>query len=372
MNDHAMRISYFEAGNQPMEHTTRRRRRLNNIIKVVIGLVFVGVIGYQLLVEKDTEAMWLNLLDSWSAENAWMLITVIALMPVCWILEAKKWKLLMSPALKMSFRRAIGAVLGGVAISLFTPNRIGEYGGRILFVPSKYNWRAVIATLVGSFAQNLVHVTFGLIAVVMFLVFSSVVPYALRTGIGVLTVLVLIVGVLVYFRLPALSIWADKFTPPKWLQRPWRALKYVQQITDRDLLIALGFSLTKYLVFSTQFVVLLLYFGVDVPVVWLFSGVAVMYLMQTGVPLPPFVDVVARSELAVLLWASFAVNELSVLAASFFLWVINLLIPAFFGLIAISTVNVLRSLGYESQSDNVHHVSGSNGTVAGTAVGPSK
>lgn len=355
-----------------MQGTTRIRKKLNFIIKVAIGLVFVLVIGYQLLFEKDTAAMWENLRASWSTENAWMLVLVMALMPVCWILEAGKWKLLMRPALDMTFRRAVGAVLGGVSLSLFTPNRIGEYGGRILFVPAKYNWRAVIATLVGSFAQNLVHITFGLIAVVFFLVFSSVIPDALRTGISVLTALVLIIGVFVYFRLPALSMWVEKFNPPNWLKRPWRALKYLQQITMYDLLVALGFSFTKYLVFSSQFVLLLMYFGVDVPVFWIFSGVAVMYLMQTGVPLPPFVDVVARSELAILLWASFAVNELSVLGASFFLWVINLLIPAFFGLIAISTVNVLRSLGYESQNDKLHPVSSGRSNIAGAAAGSSE
>ena len=75
-----------------------------------------------------------------------------------------------------------------------------------------------------------------------------------------------------------------------------------------------------------------------------------MYLMQTSIPLPPFVDVMVRSELVILLWTGFAVNELSVFAASFFIWIINLLIPAFFGLMAISTVNVLQSLGYETKS----------------------
>jgi len=348
--------------------TIHHRKRLNLIIKVVIGLIFVGVIGYQLLHEKDTAAMWESLLARWSAENAWMMVLAIALMPGSWILEAKKWKLLMRPALKMSFRRALGAVLGGLSLSLFTPNRIGEYGGRILFVPAKYNWRAVIATLVGSFAQNLANVAFGLIAGIAFLVYSDVIPHAMRTGLGVLTVLILGIGVIVYFKIPILSIWVEKFKPPSWLRKPWRALKYLQQITTRDLSIALGFSLAKYVVFSTQFVLLLLYFGVEIPVFWIFCGVAVMYLMQTSVPLPPFVDVVARSELAVLLWASFNVNELSVLAASFFIWVINLLIPAFFGLIAISTVNVLRSLGYESQNGTVHHVSGSTDTVAGPAI----
>jgi MFS family permease len=355
-----------------MVHTTGPRNRLNFIIKVVIGLIFVTVIGYQLLHEKDLGAMWSSFLDRWSVEHAWMVVLAISLMPVCWLLEAKKWKLLMRPALGMTLGNALKAVLGGVALSLFTPNRIGEYGGRILFVPARYNWRAVIATLIGSFAQNLVSIAFGFVGGVAFLVFSTIIPHSLRTGLGILTALILGFGVLIYFRIPAISLWAEKLKPPSWLRRPWRALKYLQQITQRDLLIAIGFSFTKYLVFTTQFVLLLIYFGVDVPVFWIFGGVAVMYLMQTGVPLPPFVDVVARSELAVLLWASFAVNELSVLAASFFLWVINLLIPAFFGLIAISTVNVLRSLGYESQIDNISHVSSSNNTVAGTAVGSSE
>jgi uncharacterized membrane protein YbhN (UPF0104 family) len=355
-----------------MEHTNRIRKRLNLIIKVVIGLVFVSVIGYQLLHEKDTGEMWQSLMIRWSVQNAWMIILAVVLMPVCWILEARKWKLLMRPALRMSTRRALGAVLGGVSLSLFTPNRIGEYGGRILFVPAKYNWRAVIATLVGSFAQNLVNIAIGFAAGVAFLVFSVAIPHTLRTGLVVLTTIILGVGVFIYFRIPVLSMWAEKFTPYSWLRKPWRALKYLQQITRHDLFIAIAFSFTKYVVFSTQFVLLLMYFGVDVPVFWIFSGVAVMYLMQTSVPLPPFVDVVARSELAVLLWASFAVNELSVLAASFFIWVINLLIPAFFGLIAISTVNVLRSLGYESQSNNVHRVPGSDNAVAGAAVSSSE
>ena len=76
-------------------------------------------------------------------------------------------------------------------------------------------------------------------------------------------------------------------------------------------------------------------------------------------------DVVARSELAIILWGVFEVSELAVFAASFFIWTLNLLIPAFIGLIAIGSVNVLQALGYESESTSQDIVSSSDRTVDG-------
>ena len=312
--------------------------------------------------------MWTSFVERWSHGRSWAVVLTVCLMPLCWSLEAGKWKWLMKPALKMTLWRALSAVLGGVALSLFTPNRIGEYGGRILFVPSKYNWRAVAATLIGSFAQNLVNIGLGLVAGAWVISQTADFPHAVRTGAVFLALIVLMIGIVVFFRVPALSTWADAHKPPAWLRRPWRALKYLRKLTGRDLSIALGYSGFKYAVFSTQFALMLVYFGVDLPISWLVCGVALMYLMQTSIPLPPFIDVVARSEFAILIWAPFAVNELSVLAASFFIWVINLLIPAFFGLVAISSVNVMRSLGYESQDDSLHSVSSSSHPVSGTST----
>ena len=113
------------------------RKRFNFFIKLGIGLAFAIAIGYQLLLEKDTEALLSSFMDQWSTASAWLVITAILMMPLCWLVESVKWRVLMRPALLLSIPQALKAVLGGVAISLFTPNRIGEYGGRILFVPPK-------------------------------------------------------------------------------------------------------------------------------------------------------------------------------------------------------------------------------------------
>ena len=332
-----------------MLHTVHRIQWLNTVIKALLIAAFLGAISYKLIYTRDFHAIWDSFIAAIDPSRVWLLCIVLILMPVNWLLEARKWKLLMRPALPLSLGTSLRAVLSGVAVSLFTPNRIGEYGGRILFVPSKYNWRAVLATLVGSFGQNLVHVTFGLLALAFFIFGIEALPVQVEKGLVWLMGLTVIALYAIYINLAPLSTWLMEIKPVKWLQRPWRALGHLQAITRADLGYALGFALLRYITFSTQFVLLLVFFDVSVPIPWIAAGVAVMFLMQTSIPLPPFVDVMARSELALILWMSFEVNELAVMSASFFLWIINLLVPAFFGLLALSKVNVLQSLGYEDE-----------------------
>ena len=355
-----MGIPYFHKNTKPW-----MRRNLNALIKLAIAAIFLAIVGYQLLVEKDISAMWKSFVARWNEVGHWPVVLACLVMPIGWILEAKKWQELMRPALTLKFGQSLKAVLGGVSISLFTPNRIGEYGGRILFVPSRYNWRTVIATLVGSFAQNIVHVALGLMALLAFLLFLPDLPDFFHKGIAVLAVIILVLCTAIYYNVGAISSWASRIEPARWLRKPWMALQHLGRIRQSVLTHALVYSLLKYLVFTTQFVLLLRYFGVEVPITWIYAGVAVMYLMQTSIPLPPFMDVVARSELAILLWAAFEVSELAVFAASFFIWVLNLLIPAFVGLIAIGSVNVLQALGYEAESTTQDIVSSGDRIVDG-------
>lgn len=255
----------------------------------------------------------------------------------------------MRPAVVLSWRNAILGILSGIAFSLFTPNRIGEYGGRILYVDPKYSWQAVLASLTGSFAQNVVHISFGLVAAVF--LFSSVVvlPPITGTGLWVFSACILVAIWIMYLNLPRITCILGRWESPRFLHKPWQALGHVSQITQAQLSLTLVFATFRYLVFTVQYILLLLYFNVDVPFFWLAGGVAVIYLMQTSIPLPPFVDLIARNELGILLWAGFGANELSIVAAGLSIWIINLAFPALFGLLAVATVNVLRSLGYESE-----------------------
>lgn len=86
-----------------------------------------------------------------------------------------------------------------MTISIFTPNRIGEYGGRILEVEAKYNWRGVLATLVGSLSQLIVLLAFGLCGALYYLhLFEMIDVFILSSSIFVGGSLVFIM-LLIYF-----------------------------------------------------------------------------------------------------------------------------------------------------------------------------
>ncbi len=328
-------------------------RRWNIIIKTVLILAFGWYLVQHMTSQDNLSTIWGVFISQWPG-STWILILVIALMPVNWLVEVIKWRILMRPAVRLSWRRAIAGVLSGITFSLFTPNRIGEYGGRLLQVDRKYAWQAVLASLTGSFAQNLIHISFGLIAAIALFSGKMELPSTTRTGLWMLSLILVTALWVTYLSLPVLARFLSLKRPPGWLRRPWKALSHLSSTTPHQLRAALSCGMVRYVIFSAQYMLLLVYFGVDVPWQWLVGGVAVIYLMHTSIPLPPFVDLVARNEVGLLLWAGFGANELGIVGAGLSIWVLNLALPALFGLLAIATTNVLRSLGYENAAVSSH------------------
>ena len=61
------------------------------------------------------------------------------------------------------------AVFLGITVSIFTPNRIGEFGGRIFCLKSADRIKGVIITILGNVAQLLVTIIFGSIAFLFYI-----------------------------------------------------------------------------------------------------------------------------------------------------------------------------------------------------------
>jgi hypothetical protein len=114
---------------------------------------------------------------------------------------------------------------------------------------------------------------------------------------------------------------------------------------------ALGFAFLRYSVYTIQYLLLLHFFGINVSLIDGISGIATIFILQTSIPLPPLLGLAVRSEIAILVWGVFSSNELSILAATFILWILNLIIPALFGMVFIANINVLKSLGYDKQKN---------------------
>ena len=137
-----------------------------------------------------------------------------------------------------------------------------------------------------------------------------------------------------------------------------RFKKYLQHLSvlknyrSGELSVALAYSLLRYLTYSGQYLFLLHFYGINPP--WLdgLAGIATIFLVQASIPLPPLMGLLARGELALLIWGHFSDDQTGILASTFTLFVINIAIPALLGFVFIVKSNILKSLGLENDNNS--------------------
>jgi len=257
-------------------------------------------------------------------------------MPVNWWLEAVKWQTFLSVHLRIPMIYTLKAVAGGVALSIFTPNRIGEYGGRILFMPSNARWPVAISTLMGSISQNLVAFTAGVI--------SCIFLFEGLLYLKILSILLVLIAGTCYFQMRQVLKRISNLKIHSIFRRLMQHLHYIDDYSPKVLTQALGIALGRYFVYTFQFLLLLHAFEPAVDLGVLFLGVSAIYLFQTLVPLPPIADVLARTNIGLILWSGTGMSELSISLASLMVWLVNLLIPAIIGSFVIGTTAPKNSL----------------------------
>ena len=324
----------------------RNNQIANWLIKVLVGILLAWVLYQQVFAKEDAGQIWRLFLKNLKAQPLEWLILVLLLMPVNWILENLKWRALILSFEKISFRKSLAAIFAGVTFSIFTPNRIGEYGGRILFVAPENNWKAVVATLVGSYSQLLAILSFGILGFGVFMsMYFDLDPIVLKSVLFLSVALVMIM-LFCFYNIDMVIPLAKKIPYAYKFKKVVKDVKVLKSYDNKVLNKALGYAVLRYLVYTIQYYIILRYFGIDIGVLEGLAGIATIYLFQTSIPLPPLMGLVARGELAILIWMNFSSDEISILAATFVLWIINLIIPALIGTIFISNINIMKSLGF--------------------------
>lgn len=319
----------------------------NLLLKACI-LILVGIaLYYQIFSKGNLDAIWTEFLLCVKSAKVIYLIGVTLLMPLNWGLEAFKWQRLTRRFFPTSFFQLYKGIFMGVAISMITPNRVGEFGGRLLSVDVSKSWQAFIASAVGSFSQMLVLISVGLFGASYFtLSFLKWQGYWMYYFIALGT---FFIGLMIYsFYNTRLVIQIGKKI--KFLQflKPWlRHLNLLSEYQSKELTESLFISFFRYLVYCFQYLLIMRFFNLNFPLVPAVAGIASIFLFQTSVPLPPLLGLVARGELAVFVWKQFEANEISIMAATFTLFIINLGIPSLLGIIYILKVNILKTFGHD-------------------------
>lgn len=318
---------------------TKGLRKLLSIhIKLLIAGLAIGFIYHELFQERSPTATWQEFTDTIHNRGSIAAFALaMLLMPLNWGLESLKWWKLSLKVQSINFYQAFAGVLSGVTVSIFTPNRTGDFAGRVLYLKPQHRVQGALINSIASLAQLIVTLLAGTTALIFALkAFPTWAGTLESTGlptlntaalIAVLSPLMALLGFL-YLRLPKLSDWLHKLPFLKRFQRYTRVFGYYRK---RELVEVFLLSLVRYFVFLLQYYCLLRAFGISIPFFQGLAVIALIYLVMTVVPTIALTEPGLKGAVAIALIGGIFGQSTGVLFASLSLWVINLAIPALMG-----------------------------------------
>lgn len=299
-------------------------------LKLLIAALALWFI-YKRVFEKENAEDWWAGAGAVLREPANQLyfIVVIALMIFNWTIEAIKWRFAMRRLEELSLWKSLEAIFSGITVSFFTPNRIGEYAGRVFILQKADRIEATLATVIENFSQLIVTLVFGAVASVVYLNLYLNVPDHIEIAIMVLLITVATGSLFLFFNIAIVeSVFKKLRLPEKWN----KYFKVFSIYPNRDLLYLLVLAMFRYLVFSGQFYILLDIFGVQLAYPTALMFISVTYLVMSVVPTFALTELGVRGAIATYFFAAVTNNLTGVVNASFSLWLINLAFPALLGI----------------------------------------
>ena len=324
---------------------------MNKNIKLIINyllgpLLFVLLtwsLYRQIIQQPDLEERWKHIKTSWLDYRFWV---VFLLMFVNWLIEAGKWKILITPLQKISLLRSFKAIMAGCSITMLTPNRIGEYGGRILFLEEASRLRAISLTILGSISQLVITMLMGTAG--LFILRSGVftraedfssIPWLLSNTLLSLSLFVTVILLLIYFRARLLTGIISKLG---FMKKLVDHIAVMDVLGGKQLLRILFLSFFRYMVFILQYMLLLEVMEVDIGFPVSFLLLSGFYLVMLIAPTIGFTELPVRATASVVLLKVFSSNIIGIQAAALGIWLINLVLPAIIGSVMILGIKIMK------------------------------
>ena len=318
------------------------KKYLSILIKIVIVFFSFYFIYNELVHHNDVGRISLDSLLDTIIKNYSLIFIVVLMMFINWMLESLKWKFMIRKIEAISFFTSFRAIFSGITVSSFTPNRIGEYGGRVFCLEKSDRIQAVFITILCSMAQLLTTIIFGSFAFFIlheqFLEDQYFIIEISRFSLLVLFVLN-ILFVLAYFNVAFLINFLWKFSFFNFLRQ---YINVISLFNFKDLLVTFLYSVFRYLVFSIQFLILLHVFNVDISLYDAILSVMLVFFFITLTPTITIAEIGVRGSMALLVFLKFSPNVIGILSSTFLLWIINLIIPAIIGSFFIFSLKFFR------------------------------
>ena len=309
--------------------TTIAKKFFSYLLKATILVLAFVFIYHQYLIKGNNLKEFQKAVNRLNHQQVTIIMSVVvALMLANWLVECLKWQHLTKKLVKISLWECIEGVFCGLTWAIFTPNRIGEYGGRVMFLPPRKRIHGVFAMAVGSFGQNVITNVLGAAALIWFCFTFLHLNGWLLAGITVLGIVFMTLFLVLYFNI-------------KWLVRLLNSISFLRKYHRFfdimgaykfiDLLRIMCFCLTRFFIFSFQYYLVIHLLVPDIPLVDVILMVFIVFFIQSALPSLDLLDVPVRATASATLFAYVTHQQIAIIAAFTSIWLINLIIPAILG-----------------------------------------
>lgn len=305
---------------------------MNIYIKYLLKGIFLFAIIYliNLLLFSDGNSQKLQSIKEQLNSTTYLIITIVFLLQfINWGIEALKFQFIISKKEKISFKQSIIAVYTGNATGIFTPDRLGNFIGRFIYLNQIDKTTVTASTLLGNLAQLISTISFALIAVLLYIELDLKIQLPYINPVIILGVLIIALSILVYLFFNPNQI-IKKFNKIKWIAKHKTTFNFLVNFNKTESATIIGLSLLRYLIFIIQFYLILNTFELSINLIetLVFSGL--LYLFTTFIPSPVMGNLGTREVVALLLLNNYDHSEIA-LVASLIIWIINVIFPSLIG-----------------------------------------
>lgn len=296
-----------------------------------LKLIFTAVFALLIYLQIDKRIDFASLYPVFSETFFQTLFSVAAvgvlmLTVLNWALEAHKWRILIQPIEKVSFMQSFKSVLSGLPFAIITPNRVGEFGGRILVLEPENRKKGTFATWVGGWFQGYITFFAGIPGLFAF-------QEDLERYFGLNFTILNIVYVIIVCLMPLVVV-AVKMNVSRFLLEP---LQFLIHYTPKVIWKIIGLSALRYLIFCSQWMLLVL--AVSDTFEWelLLLIIPLSFALSTILSFISLLEPVQRASVTMILGLALGLEGIAtqIAVCGFVLWCINLLFPSLIGLILV-------------------------------------
>ncbi len=305
------------------------------LVKITIAGLAIWFIYKRIFEKGSVDELFLSYKALFSdSSSSLLIICVILLMFLNWSLEALKWKLMIRKVEEVGFLRALEAVFSGLTVSFFTPNRTGEFAGRIFQLKIADRIKASIITIIENSSQLVMTIFTGSIATVFYLTDYTEMNSSWLAAAIVLSLSIAMVSIFLFLNISFLETFFDRF---KVLKKYHPYIELFSFYTATELTRVLFISLLRFFVFTLQFYLLLKLFGITLPYLDAMIMITIIFYVMTLVPTFFLTELAVRGSVAITFLGALTSNETGIVSSTISLWLINLALPALIGSIFVFT-----------------------------------